>query len=243
MFIASSKTLSFLTACLFALGFTGSTRHGDAEEIERTANGAIVRTAMGVVRVEVCSDLVVHILANATGSSIKSLVPTIVRPCAGAQFTSSSDDSHLYLRTRKLKVDVARDTGAVRFLTSDGQTILSEQPNHGRVVAGSDVEGSRDGIRQEFLLSPGEAIYGLGQHQEGFFDLRDIPVQLLQANTNIAIPFLISTNGYGLLWNNPALTDFNPATETVHLDQTGVGTIQTGPEGEYGFLLSGNYRR
>ena len=82
----------------------------------------------------------------------------------------------------------------------------------------------------------------LGQHQEGFFDLRGIPVQLLQANSNIAIPFLISTNGYGLLWNNPALTEFNPATEAVRIDHDGVGTLQTGPEGEYGFLLSGNYR-
>lgn len=97
-------------------------------------------------------------------------------------------------------------------------------------------------MRQAFLLSPGEALYGLGQHQEGFFDLRDIPVELLQANTNIAIPFLISTNGYGLLWNNPALTEFNPATETIQLDQNGEGSFQTGSEGDYGFLLSGNFR-
>jgi alpha-D-xyloside xylohydrolase len=243
MFIASSKTLSFLTACSLALGFTESARHSDAEQIERTANGAIVRTAMGVVRVEVCSDVVVHIVANATGSSIKSLVPTVVRPCAGAQFTTSSDDSHLYLRTGKLKVDVARDTGAVRFLTSDGQTILSEQHNHGRVIADPDVEESRDGVQQEFLLSPGEAIYGLGQHQEGFFDLRDIPIRLLQANTNIAIPFLLSTKGYGLLWNNAALTDFNPTEETIKLDDKGVGTFRTQQDGDYGFLLSGNDRR
>jgi alpha-D-xyloside xylohydrolase len=91
-------------------------------------------------------------------------------------------------------------------------------------------------------LSPGEALYGLGQHQEGYFDLRDIPIRLLQANTNIAIPFLISTKGYGLLWNDPALTDFNPATATIELDKHGQADFRSGPEGEYGFLLSGNYR-
>ena len=242
MFIASSKTLSFLTACFLALAATGSARHSDAEEIERTTNGAIVRTAMGVVRVEVCSDGVVHILANATGSPIESLVPTVVQPCAGAQLTSSSDDSHLYLRTRKLKVEVARDTGAVRFLTSDGQTVLSEQHNRGRSIAALGVAGSQDRIQQDFLLSPGEALYGLGQHQEGFFNLRDIPVRLLQANTNIAIPFLLSTKGYGLLWNNAALTDFNPADETIKLDDKGAGTFRTRNDGDYGFLLSGNDR-
>ena len=73
--------------------------------------------------------------------------------------------------------------------------------------------------------------------------MRNVPVRLLQANTDIAIPFLISSNGYGLLWNNPALTDFNPATEPIHLDENGAGTFRTGSEGEYGFLLSGNYRK
>ena len=91
-------------------------------------------------------------------------------------------------------------------------------------------------------MSPDEALYGLGQHQEGFFNVRDIPIRLLQANTNISIPFLISTKGYGLLWNNAALTDFNPTTEVIHLDENGAGTFQTGREGEYGFLLSGNGR-
>ena len=91
-------------------------------------------------------------------------------------------------------------------------------------------------------MTPGEAIYGLGQRQEGFLNLRDIPVRLLQANTNIAIPFLVSTNGYGLLWNDAALTTFNPTTQPVQLDADGTGTFKTGGEGEYGFLLSGNSR-
>jgi alpha-D-xyloside xylohydrolase len=243
MSIASSKTLSFLAVCFLALGLAGLTRLSDAEQIEQTANGAIVRTAKGVLRAEICSDVVVHILANATGAPIRSLVPSVVRPCTGAQFTRSSDASHVYLRTTKLKVDISRDTGTVRFLTADGQTVLSEQPNHGRILAGAGVQPWRDEIRQEFMLSPGEAIYGLGQHQEGFLDVRDIPIRLLQANTNIAVPFLLSTKGYGLLWNNAALTDFNPTDETIQLDGKGAGTFRTAQGGDYGFLLSGNYRR
>ena len=135
-----------------------------------------------------------------------------------------------------------KNTGAIQFLTEGRDPILSEQPQNGRIVPPAEASDSNDGVRQEFMLSPGEALYGLGQHQEGFFNLRDIPVELLQANTNIAIPFLLSTNGYGLLWNNAALTEFNPATQSIHLDQNGEGTFQSAAEGEYGFLLSGNYR-
>ena len=93
-------------------------------------------------------------------------------------------------------------------------------------------------------MSPAdEALYGLGQHQEGIFNLRELPLRLQQANTNISIPVLVSTKGYGLLWNNASLTDFNTADEPITLNAaTGEGTFRTGAAGEYGFLLIGNRR-
>jgi len=216
---------------------------GHAQDVERTENGAVIHSAAGLVRVEACSDSVIHIVAGPAASHpAKQIVPTVIQPCLDTNFAIGSDGSRVSVQTAKVKVEVDKQTGAVRFLTPGGDTILSEQAQNGRLVSAAEAPDSVDGVRQEFLLSPGEALYGLGQHQEGFFNLRDIPVQLLQANTNIAIPFLISTNGYGLLWNNAALTEFNPATQTIHLDQTGAGTFQTDSEGEYGFLLSGNYR-
>ncbi len=235
------KHFPWLVSCL--LVFITVLFRAQAQDLERTENGAVIHSAAGIVRVEVCSDSVIHIVAGAAASHAeKPAVPTIIQPCSGAKFTASSDGTHESVVTSKVTVEVDKQTGAVRFLTVGGDLVLSEQPQNGRTVSVAESSTSSNGVRQEFLLSPGEALYGLGQHQEGFFDLRDIPVQLLQANSNIAIPFLISTNGYGLLWNNPALTDFNPATEAIRVDQDGVGTFQTGPEGEYGFLLSGNFR-
>lgn len=230
-----------LGSCLLVLGAAALRTH--AQDLERTDNGAVIHSASGLVRVEVCSDSVIHIVAGPAASHpAKQIVPVVIQPCANTKFTIRSDESRVSVQTTKVIVEVDKHTGAIRFLTAGGNPILAEPVQNGRIVPAAESRESTGGVSQEFLLSPGEALYGLGQHQEGFFDLRGIPVELLQANTNIAIPFLISTNGYGLLWNNPALTDFNPAMETVHVDQNGVGTIQTGPEGEYGFLLSGNYR-
>jgi alpha-D-xyloside xylohydrolase len=210
--------------------------------IKHEANGAVVPTSTGFVRVEVCAEDVIHIFASAADAPARPLVPTVVRACDGTKFTTTEDNYGLHLETRRLRIDVARDTGSVRFMTSAGEPILSEQPDRGRIIVPSNGEGSSGEVEQAFLLSPEEALYGLGQHQSGFLNLRDIPVRLLQANTDIAIPFLISTKGYGLLWNNAALTDFNPATQAVSLDSTGAGTFQTGKDGDYGFLLSGNLR-
>ena len=196
-----------------------------------------------MLRVDVCSERVIRVQASPTDQFPKSIVPSVIHSCGGAPFTVSSNRSTVSIRTSALRVEVDRGSGSVRFLTAAGQPVLSEQPHDGRAIVPENVDGLETyRVRQDFLLSPGEALYGLGQHQEGFLNLRDIPVRLLQANTNIAIPFLISTKGYGLLWHNPALTEFDPATEAIQLDANGAGTFQTGPEGEYGFLLSGNGR-
>jgi alpha-D-xyloside xylohydrolase len=230
-------------AGVFAITFLASaTCLVGAQAIQRVANGAVVSSPAGFVHIEVCSENVIHVSVTPTAAPIKSLVPVVIRPCAGAKFTALSDGSGFHLKTGKLKVDVAKPTGSVSFSTLDGATILGEQADGGRTIKTADGGASGDAVEQKFLLSPGESLYGLGQHQAGFLNLRDIPVQLLQANTDIAIPFLISTKGYGLLWNNAALTDFNPATKAIELDSTGAGTIQTGPEGDYGFLLNGNTR-
>lgn len=55
-----------------------------------------------------------------------------------------------------------------------------------------------------FKANPGERFYGLGQHQHGLFDQKGAVIELEQMNTEIAIPWVYSTAGYGFLWNNPA---------------------------------------
>lgn len=237
-----NRALQFLTIFILIIGLVASALRANAQAVSLMPNGVMVHSGKGIVQVEVCSDRVIHILAGIAAAPAKAIVPDVIRPCADTAFTSLSDNAGFHIRTGKLKIDIDRDTGSVRFLTSGGDDILREKTRDWPTIATAGTEGSKDEVEQSFLLSSGEALYGLGQHQEGFLNLRDIPIRLLQANTNIAIPFLISTKGYGLLWNNPAMTDFNPATEAIPLDDTGAGTFRTGQEGDYGFLLSGNDR-
>jgi alpha-D-xyloside xylohydrolase len=214
-----------------------------AQTIERKTNGVTLHSPNGAVEIEVCSEKVIHVEASPTGDFPKPVVPVVILPCGGASFTVSSSASTVSVKTSALRVEIGRATGSVQFLTSTKEAVLSEQTDNGRRFLPAAEGGLHEyQVRQDFRLTPGEALYGLGQHQEGFLDLRDIPIQLLQANTNIAVPFLISSKGYGLLWNSAALTDFNPTTQVVQLDANGAGTFRTGADGEYGFLLSGNSR-
>ncbi|NUP53945.1 MAG: glycoside hydrolase family 31 protein [Catenulispora sp.] len=60
-------------------------------------------------------------------------------------------------------------------------------------------------IEQAFQAYDGERVYGLGQHLHGKLDQKGCVIALVQGNTVATIPFLYSSRGYGLLWNNPAM--------------------------------------
>ena len=153
--------------------------------------------------------------------------------------------TEVQLSTAAITVSVDTATGAVSFLSSDGKVVLAEPKQGGKAFDVPSVfETKTWQVQQTFLSPPDEALYGLGQHQEGIFNVRGVPIRLHQANTNISIPFLLSSKGYGILWNNASLTDFNPADQSIAIDPTtGKGKFTTGAKGLYGFLLSSDNRK
>ena len=76
-----------------------------------------------------------------------------------------------------------------------------------------EVEGKKGWSTRVVFDSPSdESFYGLGQHQAGEFDHKGRSEELFQYNTKVSVPFVVSTRGYGLLfdayslsrWGNPA---------------------------------------
>ena len=66
-----------------------------------------------------------------------------------------------------------------------------------------------------FATAKDEYLYGLGQFQDGYSNVRGLSRRLTQVNTQISIPMLLSSKGYGILWNNYGLTEFNPCNQSV----------------------------
>jgi alpha-D-xyloside xylohydrolase len=56
-----------------------------------------------------------------------------------------------------------------------------------------------------FEAFDGERIYGLGQYQESQLDKKGSTLELAHRNTQTSVPFMLSSRGYGILWNNPAV--------------------------------------
>lgn len=60
-------------------------------------------------------------------------------------------------------------------------------------------------ITQKFESNDGEKIFGMGQYQHAYTDLKGCILDLEQRNSQVSVPFAVSSLGYGFLWNNPAV--------------------------------------
>lgn len=117
----------------------------------------------------------------------------------------------------QIAVIVDKQTGTLSYKNQDGEIFLRESPKS-RILKQSSVQGEACYIAEQGFDSPSdEFLYGTGQFQDGYLNIKGLPRRLTQVNTQIAIPFIMSSKGYGLLWHNYGLTDFNPAEKTIDL--------------------------
>jgi alpha-D-xyloside xylohydrolase len=113
------------------------------------------------------------------------------------------------IRNGSLTVHIA-PSGLIRFVkTATGDELLAEIPTEfsPRRWARSfrAVQGDLFHLAARFCSYEGERLYGLGQHQHGRLNQKGCVIDLIQRNTEVSIPFLLSSRGYGLLWHNPAI--------------------------------------
>ena len=135
------------------------------------------------------------------------------------KFDVLENDSAIEVSTSAMTARYSKADGTLSFLDADGSVILSEVPG-GRTLERSSVQGVPTwAVAQRFASPEDEHLYGTGQFQDGYLDIRGLTRRLTQVNTQIAIPFVLSSKGYGLLWNNYGLTDFNPSDCSVALSE------------------------
>ena len=126
------------------------------------------------------------------------------------------------------KVRISKSNGEIAFLSADNRVILEEAPSTRTITIGKTGELNSLAVSQSFITAPDEFLFGTGQFQDGYLNIRGLTRRLTQVNTQISIPMIISNKGYGILWNNYGLTDYNPSENVIELQQgAGDGTSVT----------------
>jgi alpha-D-xyloside xylohydrolase len=201
---------------------------------EKKTDGVEVRQKDGVLRLEVKAEDLIHVTYSPLdfqGPERASDWVVVKKDWPAAAFDVSENGRAITLATAKLRVVIERESGAVHYVAPEGETgagatgpVATGPGSTGRGMRGTmlatdasrslrpvEVNGEQTFHAEVVFPIYGshEGLYGLGQHQAGVWNYRGETVDLSQENTNIAIPLLISTNGYGIFWNNSSRSRMN----------------------------------
>jgi len=228
----------------------GLTAHNDREQLEVT----------------VCNDALIHVTARPIDAQPAPEFQPWMLPaatvCPGASFRFSEAGGAAILTTPRLTVSLAEGDGSLTVKSARGETLVRERPHLPRTYVSSRAPGLYD-VEDRFAPDSSEALYGLGQHQSGMFNYRGSVVELAQNNTDIAIPLLVSSKGYAILWNTASFSYFDnrfplelnleslaapqidyyilygPQIDSIiHLYRSLTGHVPLFPEWAYGFFQS-----
>jgi alpha-D-xyloside xylohydrolase len=193
------------TNCL-AASATDSTKF-EIVSVRKDRDGISLKMNSGMLKLQVFSETVIRVLYTSENSLPQTKSFSVIAQPTHTPWRILETSDLVRLRTGALEVRVDRLTGVVKFYDRNGNAILVEGQRSLTPAQLGNLKTLRS--RQEFILPPDEAIFGLGQHQLGLMNYRNSVVRLLQENTKVGIPVLVSNKGYGLLWDNPAVTDVN----------------------------------
>jgi alpha-D-xyloside xylohydrolase len=213
--LQASLTKSTFVAVLFVLacGLQGCAKP-KPDNFEKTADGVIVTPEQGPakrVRLQVMSDRIVRVTAVPVASlQLPDSLMVVAKPASDVKFTVVRTGDKLVLKTPMVTAEVSLPTGVVDFLDADGKAVLAERDRGTFEPVKAD---DKDLYRVHQLFNPGtdEAFYGLGQHQNAQMNYNGEDVELAQHNMDIAVPFVLSSRNYGVLWDSNSITRFgNP---------------------------------
>ncbi len=248
------------------------------QSAQKDTSGVTIKLTSGLLRLDVCDERTIHVTCSPTDKLPEEKEFVVNRKWTPVPFEWQEEPSQLILRTSRTGVEINRATGVLTFIDSSGKTLLQEPTEGGRAITEIKSASTTDTANQEqayrvqqtFLSPDDEYLYGMAQCQDGIWNWRGMPIELRQLNTQAALPMLVSSRGYGLLWNNASLTDFNPVDQEISLTADNSassngptateqlrsrgrgrrggssirsGTFTTGDAGEYVFFVKDGDRR
>lgn len=181
-------------------------------QVRQLPDGIAVQFDDGTVQLRVADDNAIRVSRSAEESFFarQSLIiaPMLREPIA---WTHTVDAQSATIATSRVQARVDLETGAVSFFDASGKALAAEK-NH--AFSAATVQGEQTlHVQQHWHAQDGESLYGLGQHQLGLMDIKGHDLDLWQHNGTVIVPMLVSSHGYGILWDNTSLTRFGEVRE------------------------------
>ncbi len=205
-----------------------------AQSYQKTNLG--IKTSINSTDVEIqfFGPSTVRVLKSPVGKPFTKESLTVTMKPQAIKLAISQQDEVISIKSNKLKVEVDVKTGKIAYSSPAGAVLLSEKESGASFTDFNDAGSKTFTINQLFTLDKNEDIYGLGQQQRGNLSLRNAKINMVQGNTDDYVPFLVSTKGYGLFWDNYSPTFFEDKPESTSFRS------EVGDCIDYYFMLGGN---
>lgn len=192
---------------LLLLLLTANTAHGLSQTWQKTDIGMKTTVNNTVIEIQVYSPSIIRVLKAPQGHTFTKESLSVIKKPQKASFSINQEGDVVAVKTDKVKIDIHTKTGNISF-KNIGNAILLREKAEATFTAFNDAGSKTFTVAQTFTLDNDEAIYGLGQQQQGKMSQRNVKLNMIQGNTDDYIPFFVSSKGYGLFWDNYSPTIF-----------------------------------
>lgn len=194
------------------------TSKNDGFAYQRLQNGVQVRVGEMVKNIIFYGPHVVRVNVNLGRSLAQHPSLVVVAAPSAPEFSLEKTADALLVRSSGLVIHVEAKSGAVTFRRADGGEILREGAARPSDIKEVTISGAPTyEVTQRFTLKERESLYGLGQYTDPYWDYRGQEVYMAQSNIGICIPFLISTERYGIMWDIYSKSIFKDGPEGMSL--------------------------
>ncbi|WP_419788471.1 TIM-barrel domain-containing protein [Mucilaginibacter sp. SP1R1] len=198
----------FMLICTFNMSYA----HESIRNFKKEADGVSFTLDKGMLKIKVCTPDIIEVKYTIL-DSFSTNESLVVNNSWKQQtsFTVTDEGKSIVITTERLKVVVDKASNAISYLTKSGQVITSEDKTDNKTMTASTIAGiSVYNCSTQFNSPANEALFGLGCHPVDSLSInykgrnQDMAIKYLTG----AIPVLLSTKGYGLLWDNYSPSNF-----------------------------------
>jgi len=129
-------------------------------------------------------------------------------PQPDVQLEISISKDKAVVKNGKIRAEIESRRGRITYLNDKDEVLLREAYHHHHPQFARQYKSKGSDhfeMKVTFEADKEEHLYGMGQYPNDCLDLKGTVLELAQKNTQISIPFLLSSKGYGFIWNNPAV--------------------------------------
>jgi alpha-D-xyloside xylohydrolase len=206
-----NRSISLLSLIAASVTFQYASAQTMVKQIQ---NGIELKAEESNTRVQFYADNIVRVLKwHSQGTDKKKSLAVIQNKLPDLDIKVQENPETVTLNSGTIHLRVSKGDSTIHYLDRSNKNILKEYGKAIITPVETEHEEKAFSVQQNFQLTPNEGIYGLGQHQHGYMNYRGHSVTLVQSNTDAVTPFLISTQCYGILWDNYSKTIFEDSKE------------------------------